>query len=106
MTVSHRADPDLIQERRQEKPRPGPSYAFVGASGGKVHRPANANGGGTTPRHTLRSMMAGLMGRPTDARLPVRPSAYPFRLQDEVAGMELDGLRQVDLHLGIGIGVG
>jgi hypothetical protein len=29
-----------------------------------------------------------------------------FRLEDEVVRVERDGLRHIDLHLGIGIGVG
>jgi hypothetical protein len=42
------------------------------------------------------------MGRLADAG----PPASTFRSKDEIAGMELDGLRHIDLHLGVGIGVG
>ena len=66
----------------------------------RLQHSANANGGGTTPPH--RALNEGRpMGRPADADLPGRPPS-----QDEVARVELDGLRHMDLHLGVGIGVG
>lgn len=42
-------------------------------------------------------------GRPIDSP---EHAGLPVRLEDKVARVQLDGLRHIDLHLGVGIGVG